>query len=197
MEETHNANGNEEASGPLSGDSDGSEKNEASDITEEAVDFDDKLKKVAAEAEEYKDKYLRAVADNENLRRRYEKEKSDLLNYGLEKFMQDILPVLDSVDKALPGDPDSDSQPVEAESLLEGVRLMSRLLKDTLSKHGLEAVADEGEQFNPEFHQAIQRIESPDVEEDMVQQVFQKGYCLRGRLIRPSMVSVAVPQNEA
>jgi len=140
---------------------------------------------------------MRAVAENENLRRRYEKEKADLLNYGLEKFMQDILPVLDSIDKAIPADSNSDQAPVDAESLIEGVRLMDRLLRDTLTKHGLEPVADDGEVFNPEFHQAIQRVESPEVDKDTVQQVFQKGYCLRGRLIRPSMVSVAVPQNEA
>jgi len=202
MEEMHTNDSNEGASGPVDGSDSGEqnpqEENASTTAGQTGESIEEQIAALQSEADEYKDKFMRAVAENENIRRRYEKEKSDLLNYGLEKFMNDILPVLDSIDKAIPVDSLKDqSTAAESGSLIEGVKLMDRLLRETLIKHGLEVVADEGEVFNPEFHQAIQRIESPEVDKDMVQQVFQKGYCLRGRLIRPSMVSVAVPQSEA
>ena len=140
-----------------------------------------------------KDKYVRVVADMENLRRRTEKEKADLFKFGHEEIMKDLLSVIDSFDKACPeGDLD---ESVSVASYAEGVRMTRKQLLDVLEKHGLVEVRSKGA-FDPNIHQAITRIESTEVKEDTVQQVFAKGYSLNERLIRPAMVSVEVPSSQ-
>ena len=140
-----------------------------------------------------KDKYVRVVADMENLRRRTEKEKADLFKFGHEEIMKDLLSVIDSFDKACPeGDLD---ESVSVASYAEGVRMTRKQLLDVLEKHGLVEVRSQGA-FDPNIHQAITRIESTEVKEDTVQQVFAKGYSLNERLIRPAMVSVEVPSSQ-
>lgn len=153
----------------------------------EPENLESQLAAAQNEIEELKDKYLRAMAEMENTRRRTEREKADLLQFGLERFMVDLLPVMDSVDKALS---ESAANP---ESLLKGFELTKKQLENALGKHGLAVVESEGAKFDPNLHQAIQRIESAEVDEDKVKQVFVKGYTLNGRLIRPAMVSVEVP----
>ena len=156
---------------------------------------DDALAAAQAEAAEYKDRYLRAAAEMENMKRRIEKERSDLLQYGLDKIMSDLLPVLDAFDKAH-GEASSQHNQDNPTPLFEGLELLKKQLFSTLNKHGLSAVDPEGEAFDPNFHQAIQKIDSPDVDKEQIQDVFQKGYTLNNRLVRPAMVSVAVPSKE-
>jgi molecular chaperone GrpE len=146
------------------------------------------LEKAKGEIETFKDRYMRARAETENMRRRHEKEKSDLLKYGSEKIMTDILPILDSFEKALQAAPEGGDDG----SFVEGMRMVEKQLIDVLSKHGLQQFESAGQPFDPNRHQAIQRLED-NVDEETVHDEFQKGYLLADRLLRPAIVSVAVP----
>ena len=133
---------------------------------------------------------MRSVAEMENLKRRHEKQKADAIKFGLESLMKNLLPVLDGFEK---------SSEVSEETVLadyqQGIEMVRKQLSDVLSKSGLEGFESKGEPFNPEFHQAIQKIEDAEVAEELVKDEFQKGYKLNGRLLRAAMVSVAVPES--
>jgi molecular chaperone GrpE len=157
----------------------------------QSQDLGEALAAAEAEAAEYKDKFLRVAAEMDNMRRRFEKERTDILQYGLEKVMSDLLPVLDALEKAH-ADVKA-SQHGEPSALYEGLELLQKQLVSTLEKHGLAAVDPQGQPFDPNFHQAIQKVDSADVQTESVQMVYQKGYTLHSRLVRPAMVCVAVP----
>jgi molecular chaperone GrpE len=143
------------------------------------------------ELNETKDKYVRAHAEMENMRRRFERERSDLLKYALENVMKDFLPALDSLQQAVP---DAPSEQVSNDSSYrDGLVMVKKQLLDTFQKHGLEVIKAAGEPFDPNMHQAIQRIDSSDVTVETVGSEFARGYQLHGRLLRPAMVSVLVP----
>jgi len=148
------------------------------------------------EAAELKDKFMRTAAEMENIRRRAEREKVDVIKYALESVFRDFLPALDSLEQALPEQdanaPKSDDDAPKA-SYYEGMMMVKKQLLDVFRKHGLEPIHATGEPFNPNFHQAIQRIETNEVETDTVAQEYAKGYLLNGRLLRPAMVSVKTP----
>lgn len=144
------------------------------------------------ELAESKDKYLRLLAEQENTRRRWEKEKSDIKKFGIESIVRDLLPILDSFEQALlPFE--KNEQTEEMASFVEGFSLVKRQMHDALSKHGLELISAAGQNFDPNLHQAIQMIEFEHVDSHRVHQEYQRGYLLNGRLVRPAMVSVAVP----
>jgi len=147
-----------------------------------------------AELAEFKDRYMRLLAEVENMRRRMEREKADLMKFAFEGFFKDLLPALDSLEKALPSDGTSQSLKVEArDAYFEGMLMVKRQLLDILKRHGLEKVESKGAEFDPNLHQAIQRVESKEATKDMVQEEFALGYTLHGRLLRPAMVSVLTP----
>lgn len=148
----------------------------------------DKIHRLEEQLLEAKDRYLRQAADMENMRRRQEKDRADLLKYGTEKLLQELLPTLDSLDKAMQAAGDQ-SNPV-----VDGVRMVQKQLTTVLEQQGLKAIVAKGASFDPNLHQAIQRLEE-DVTEDTVKEEYQKGYTLNGRLIRPAMVSVSVPKS--
>ncbi|NRA64343.1 MAG: nucleotide exchange factor GrpE [Pseudobacteriovorax sp.] len=148
------------------------------------------LKKAKREAQEYKDKFMRVVAEMDNLRKRSEKERANLLKYGHEKVLEDLLPVLDSFDKAV-----QVADGTDVAAVVDGMKLVSNQLVSTLEKHGLSGFDSVGEGFDPNFHQAIQKIDDPDVKEEVVKEEFQKGYKLKDRLLRAAIVSVAVPKD--
>lgn len=151
------------------------------------------VEKLQQEASDLKDKYVRAVAEMENMRRRMERERTDLIKYGLENVFKDFLPVLDSLEKAMPdtvSTPDGGAQA----SYLEGMIMVKKQLLDTFRRHGLEQLSAKGAAFDPNVHQAIQRVESKDVQVDTVGDEYARGYVLNGRLLRPAMVSVLTPQ---
>lgn len=151
--------------------------------------------KLAQEAADLKDKYVRAVAEMENMRRRMERERTDLIKYGLENVFKDFLPVLDSLEKAMPeSDAGKNANGAANASYIEGMVMVKKQLMDVFRRHGLEPITARGAAFDPNLHQAIQRVESPDVEVDTVGDEFARGYMLNGRLLRPAMVSVLTPQ---
>lgn len=154
------------------------------------------MMQVQQELADYKDRYMRAIADLENLRRRHEKERQDLMKYGNEGLLRDFLPVLDAFEKALPANIEEQLQDLseQATSFVDGMLMIRRQLLSTLQKHGLAPIEAAGQKFDPNLHEAIQRIGSKDVETDLVKDEYVKGYLLNGRLLRATMVSVLTPE---
>ena len=159
----------------------------------EAVDIEtDELSEVEALQEEVaiaKDAALRAQADAINAQRRAEMEVEKARKFALERFAQDLLPVVDNLERALEASSGSDGEGMSA--VVEGVELTLKSLVDVLSKNGITPVDPHGEPFDPQVAQAMSMIENPDVEPNTVIAVMQKGYLLNDRLLRPAMVMVS------
>ena len=134
------------------------------------------------------DQSLRAVAELQNIRRRAEQDVEKAHKFALERFANDLLPVVDSLERGLEMTSATDEaiKPVR-----EGMELTLKLFHDTLKRFQVEAVDPHGTPFNPEHHQAMAMEESTHVEPGSVLKVFQKGYLLNGRLLRPAMVVVS------
>lgn len=128
-------------------------------------------------------KYLRLMADFQNYKRRAEKEKGDIYAYANEKIVVELLDVLDNFERAL-------QHEVADESFAEGMRMIFKQLTDVLEKSGLEEIKAQGEEFDPNFHNAVMTEDNPDYESGKVTAVLQKGYLLNKKVIRPSMVKV-------
>jgi molecular chaperone GrpE len=133
-----------------------------------------------------KDQSLRAAAEAQNVRRRAEQEADKARKFALEKFVKELLPVIDSLEKALEAMEDGASDVHR-----EGVSMTLKLQLDVLGKFGVEAVEPHGEPFDPQYHEAMAMVPNPDLEPNSVMEVMQKGYLLNGRLVRPAMVVVS------
>lgn len=144
-----------------------------------------------AEAAENWNKYLRCVADLENLRKRNARDVEQARNFGIDRLVDAILPVKDSLEAALKVATDADPASVEISTLIEGDRATLRLLDQALESVGIAEIDPEGEPFNPECHEAISMLASPTAEPNSVINVVQKGFSLRGRVVRPARVVVA------
>ncbi|MDZ5604375.1 nucleotide exchange factor GrpE [Pseudomonas sp. RP23018S] len=134
------------------------------------------------------DQSLRAVADLQNVRRRADQDVEKAHKFALEKFANDLLPILDSLERGLEL---SDASDETLRPMREGMELTLKMFSDTLKRYQLEAVDPHGQPFNAEHHQAMAMEESAEVEPNSVLKVFQKGYLLNGRLLRPAMVVVS------
>ena len=134
------------------------------------------------------DQSLRVAADLQNVRRRAEQDVEKAHKFALEKFVNELLPVLDSLDRALEvADKDNDAMA----AMVEGIELTRKSMLDVVAKFGVQVVADIDVPMDPNVHQAIAMVESDDVAAGNVLMVMQKGYTLNGRTIRAAMVSVA------
>jgi len=140
---------------------------------------------LAAEKADLHDRLLRARAEFDNARRRTERERSDYLQFAAMDLVKDLLPVLDDFERALK---------VETAdcNYAKGVELIYQRLSETLKKLGLERLETEGKQFDPNVHQAVERVPTDEVEDQTVLGEFQRGYNFKGKLLRPAMVRVAV-----
>ncbi|MBO6558362.1 MAG: nucleotide exchange factor GrpE [Pseudomonadales bacterium] len=158
----------------------------------EAVDSEQNaaegLQKVLEEVEKYKDAALRAEAEMQNMQRRTARDVENAHKFALEKFLQNLLPVVDSMEKAVEAAEQASEN--EDDAMLEGIRLCHKLLVDVLGKEGIEVIDPMGEPFDPNEHQAMSMVENPDMEPNSVFAVVQKGYRLNGRLVRAAMVMV-------
>jgi len=141
------------------------------------------LEESQAKANENWDKALRIQAEMDNLRKRSEKQVEDAHKYAVKKFVEELLPVADSLEMGYAVDG-------EVEQIREGIGLTMNVLKSAMEKFSVVAVDPLGEKFNPEFHQAMAMQPSEEYENDHVSAVMQKGYTLNGRLVRPAMVMV-------
>lgn len=130
----------------------------------------------------------RHQADLANLRRRTEQDIEKAHKFALEKFVNELLPVIDSLDRALEV---ADKSNPDLAPMIEGIELTQKSMLDVVRKFGVEVIAETNVPFNPDVHQAIAMVESADVAPNNVLMVMQKGYTLNGRTIRAAMVSVA------
>jgi molecular chaperone GrpE len=133
-----------------------------------------------------KEEVLRARADVENIRKRAEKDVTAAHKYGLERLMQELLPVKDSMDMGLEATASSES----IQPLREGMELTVKIFSDFFEKLNVRVIEPVGEKFDPEFHQAMMTEVSASIEEGHVIRVMQKGYLLNDRLVRPALVVV-------
>ena len=163
--------------------------------TEAAPDLRLDLAAAEARAAEFKDKLLRVAADFDNYKRRAAREQEDARRYGNEALLKDLLPVLDNLERAL-GHAGA-GEGVDTGVLLDGVTMVHKQYLDALRRHGVEAFDSQGEEFDPNLHEAIHRRETDAVPPGHVAEEFQKGYMVHGRLARPALVIVAAAPPEA
>ena len=154
---------------------------------EPAASFAEEFAKLKAEYQEKYDQMLRTVAEYENAKKRAERSKEEFSKYAVEGVIKDIIPVIDSVERAI----DSTNESKDFDALSEGVQLIHKQLLDTLQRRSANPIEAIGENFDPTRHEAIMHVESEDVPENAVIEEFQRGYSLHDRVIRPSMVSVS------
>ncbi|QTF92610.1 nucleotide exchange factor GrpE [Halomonas sp. BM-2019] len=145
-----------------------------------------RVEELEASVAEAKDQALRAAAEAQNVRRRAEQEAEKARKFALEKFVKELLPVVDSLEKAL------EAMGEEAnEAHREGVAMTLKMQLDVLGKFGVEMLEPAGEPFDPQYHEAMAMVPNPELDPNTVMEVFQKGCLLNGRLVRPAMVVVS------
>ena len=161
---------------------------EIKEVTVESLQAE--LEQAAEQALKFKDVALRAEAEMQNVQRRAIKDLEKAHKYGSEKFIQNLLPVIDSLEKAVES-AETAADEAANKAVVEGVGLCLKMLTDLLGKEGVKMLDPMGEPFDPNHHQAMSMIENPDVEPNSVVAVIQKGYTLNERLVRPAMVMVS------
>ena len=180
----------DEAEAPETAEASESDAAEADAAAEaEAPDEDTAALKAQVESlkaalEEKDNRVKRLQADFENFRRRTSKEREELANVVTQDLLKSMLPILDNFDRAMA------AEQKDNESFQKGVEMIYTQLNETLKNAGLELIDTAGQKFDPNFHQAVMRVENPDLEDDTITQELQKGYIVKGRVIRPSMVQV-------
>jgi molecular chaperone GrpE len=147
------------------------------------------LPDIQAEADKFRDLALRAEAEMQNLRKRAERDVQNAHTVGVERLIQNLLPVLDSLEKAI--ETSLQAETPEDDPQLEGLKLCFKLFTDVFEKEGVQMVDPLGQAFDPNVHEALSMIENPDMEPNSVMVVIQKGYRLHERLVRPAMVIVS------
>lgn len=152
----------------------------------------DVIAALQAEAADFKDKWIRAHAEIDNVRKRLEKEREDTAKYAITKLARDIVNVADNFQRAISAVPaDAAEQDSALKSFLEGVTMTEREFLNVLERHGIRRIHPANEAFNPHMHQAVMEMERGDVAAGTVVQVFQSGYTIEDRVLRPAMVAVA------
>lgn len=175
MENNNNENENKKA-----------ESNQEETLETEVVDNTISLKK---EEVDYKAKYFYQAAEMENYRKRMEREKENLLKYGNEKVISDLLQVVDNFDRTV--EMLKNDQDPKIKNIVTGLNMVNKQFLDTLAKHGLTPVDSIGKDFDPNFHEAMAQEYAEGKKPNEVVKEFQKGYTLNGRLVRPSKVVVS------
>jgi molecular chaperone GrpE len=141
--------------------------------------------RLAAEAADLQNRLRYARAEFDNARRRAERERSEYLQFAAVDLVKDILPILDDFERALQVE-------TTDRNYAKGVELIYQRMSETLRKLGLEPIETVGRKFDPNLHQAVERVESENAEDQSIVAEFQRGYNFKGKLLRPAMVKVAV-----
>lgn len=152
----------------------------------------DEITKLVEQNADLKDRMLRMAADMENLRKRTEREKADTAKYAVSKFAEDMLRVGDNLGRALESVPeDTEDKDAALKSLRDGIAMTGQELVKGLEKHGVVKDEPKGETFDPNKHQAIAQVEDANVPSGQICEVFQIGYMISDRVLRPAMVVVS------
>ncbi|RVU31426.1 nucleotide exchange factor GrpE [Neptunomonas marina] len=155
--------------------------------TEDEAGLEAELAAAQDEVAQLKDQALRAAAELQNVRRRAEQDVEKAHKFGLEKFANEMLPIVDNLERAIESCGDEEA----TKAIREGVEMTLSMFLSGLAKFDIEQIDPQGEAFDPALHQAMSMVETPDAEPNTVVAVMQKGYSLSGRLMRPAMVMVA------
>ncbi|MEW7869039.1 nucleotide exchange factor GrpE [Staphylococcus warneri] len=162
-------------------------KKDASNEDDENVDpKDQEIERLQQLANDNEEKYLRLYAEFENYKRRIQNENKINKTYQAQGVLTDILPTIDNIERALQIEGDNDS----FKSLQKGVQMVHESLLRALKDNGLEEIESEGQSFDPNVHQAVVQDDNPEYESGVITQELQKGYKLKDRVLRPSMVKV-------
>lgn len=160
-------------------------ENETKDNQSEIKEEQDEVEKLKNELEDWKQSYMRKQADFQNFSKRKEKELDELRKFSSEKIITKFLGSLDNLERAV----EASSETKDFDSLVKGVEMIIRNLQDIMKSEGVEEVDSTGE-FDPQYHYAVSSEEAEDVKENGIVRVLQKGYIMKGKVIRPAMVSV-------
>lgn len=155
------------------------------DLAEQLASITAERDRLAAEKAELNDRLLRRQAEFENFRRRSERDRSEFLQYAGMELVDDLLPVLDDFARALKTE-------TADRNYAKGVELIYQRFFETLKKMGLEPIDCVGQKFDPHLHQAVDRVQTAEAEDQTILEEYQKGYNFKGKLLRPAMVKVAV-----
>ncbi|MDH5393444.1 MAG: nucleotide exchange factor GrpE [Gammaproteobacteria bacterium] len=155
-------------------------------------DLQVKLEEALAKSDDYYDQLLRNKAELDNVRKRSQRELENAHKYAIEKFINELIPVIDSMELGQ----QAAETASDVETLKEGMNMTTNMFYQLLEKFDIESINPQGDNFDPEFHQAMSIQESADVAPNSVMAVMQKGYVLAGRLLRPAMVVVSKAPSE-
>ena len=146
-----------------------------------------RLEEAQREGSQHYDRYLRAVAELDNYKKRAARDRQDFVKYANENLIRDILPTVDSMDRALGQVADA----ADLEAFVDGLRMIRDAFISVLGKHGATQIDAVGKIFDPNFHEALMQVEGSEGQDNTVAEEFETGYLLNGRLLRPSKVSIA------
>ncbi|XKH01791.1 nucleotide exchange factor GrpE [Marinobacter nauticus] len=167
------------------------EAEEVSTEAESATEEQSEVEALQAKLKESQEQALRAQAEMQNVRRRAEIDVEKAHKFALEKFVKELLPVADSLEKAVESTEGQKESSEVVTSIREGVEMTLDLFKKSLGKFNVEELNPVGEPFDPQQHEAMSMVPAPNAEPNSVVAVVQKGYLLNGRVVRPAMVMVA------
>ena len=163
------------------------ENQEAEKSAEETSDnCDDKVKKLEAELDEWKNSYTRKLAEFQNFTKRKENEVAEMRKYASEGIIVKLLDNIDNLERAV----DASKESQNFDSLIEGVNMILNNLKNLLTEEGVEEIEAAGKEYDPYEHKAMITENKEELDDNVVVQVFQKGYKMKGKVVRPAMVTV-------
>ena len=160
------------------------ENQEAEKSTEETSE--DKIKKLEAELQEWKNSYTRKLAEFQNFTKRKENEVAEMRKYASEEIVVKLLDNIDNLERAV----DASKESQNFDSLIEGVNMILNNLKNLLTEEGVEEIEAAGKEYDPYEHKAMITENKEELDDNVVVQVFQKGYKMKGKVVRPAMVTV-------
>jgi molecular chaperone GrpE len=176
-------------------DEEGHVKHSDEDLTSSEEFSGEEIERMAGQLVENRDKYVRLLADFDNFRRRAHKDRQDVIQYGHENLVKDLLSTVDNLDRAIEHAHQNDGG--DLASLLQGVELVQRELYAVLAQHEVHVIDAEGSEFDPSLHEAMAQVQDDSAPPNTVIEVLQTGYRLRDRLLRPARVVVAKPPADA
>lgn len=165
---------------------DAKEAKEEETVEEAADNTEEKIAALTAEADKWKNAYYKTFADMENLKKRLQREHENQVKYAMQNFIEELLPVIDNFERSLNVTTDSD----EVKNYMKGMEMIHKQLMAILEKNGVQVIEAKGKPFDPNLHQAVMTEHVDDQEDGIVLEELQKGYTLKGRVIRATLVKV-------
>ncbi|TNE95331.1 MAG: nucleotide exchange factor GrpE [Deltaproteobacteria bacterium] len=163
-------------------------KEETEELKEEIKELKEEMEAPQKEQEDFKSKYFYLAAEMENMRKRFDREKQNLLKFGNEKVLSDLIEVVDNLDRTLEALNSEEDEKVK--NILTGVDMVRKQFLDVLTSNGLERIESVGQKFDPNFHEALAQQPAEGKEDDEILMEYQRGYILNGRLLRAAKVIV-------